>query len=193
MDNSGDELKDSNVLLKEIWVVPNLLSLLRIFLLPIIWLSFSSNNENVWLTFVLVTISGFSDYFDGFFAKKLNIRTKIGQILDPLADKLTFATLSVLLYYYRDLPIWVPVFIILKDSGILAFGFIMAKKYQVLAASNEVGRKTTVILFVALGLYIIKVQPFAEYLLYIGLAGVIISIFFYTANYLRIVKDGQKT
>ena len=67
--------------------IPNVLTISRLFLtFPlIIFLEINKNN----LVFTLIIIGGITDYFDGYFARKLNLKTKFGAIIDPLTDKIS--------------------------------------------------------------------------------------------------------
>ena len=78
--------------------IPNLLSALRIVMVPIMAVLFV-NGYPVWAVFVLF-LSGLSDFFDGKIARRFNQISPLGKILDPLADKLTQITVAVLLYIF---------------------------------------------------------------------------------------------
>lgn len=83
-------------LFKGCWTVPNLLSFLRIVMVPIFAVLFLKG-EFLWAMFVLA-LSGLSDFFDGKIARRFNQISALGKILDPIADKLTQITLAVLLF-----------------------------------------------------------------------------------------------
>ena len=74
--------------IKKVFNVPNLLSMLRIIIIfPFIYYFLI---DNYVISVVLIAISGLSDMFDGFIARRFNQITKVGMMLDPVADKLTF-------------------------------------------------------------------------------------------------------
>jgi len=83
-------------LFKGCWTIPNLLSVIRILLIPVFAVLFY-NQEYGWAILTLV-LSGLSDFFDGKIARKFNQISALGKILDPVADKLTQVTLAVLLF-----------------------------------------------------------------------------------------------
>ena len=83
-------------LFKGCWTIPNLLSVIRILLIPVFAVLFY-NQEYGWAVLTLV-LSGLSDFFDGKIARKFNQISALGKILDPVADKLTQVTLAVLLF-----------------------------------------------------------------------------------------------
>lgn len=78
--------------------IPTLLTLLRIALIPVLILVFYLPLENSrMLAAVIFMIAGFSDWLDGFLARKLNMMSRFGAFLDPVADKLMVATALVVL------------------------------------------------------------------------------------------------
>ncbi|MBQ7115386.1 MAG: CDP-alcohol phosphatidyltransferase family protein [Clostridia bacterium] len=83
-------------LFKGCWTIPNLLSVIRILLIPVFAVLFY-RQEYGWAVLTLV-LSGLSDFFDGKIARKFNQISALGKMLDPVADKLTQVTLAVLLF-----------------------------------------------------------------------------------------------
>ena len=83
-------------LFKGCWTIPNLLSVIRILLIPVFFFLFYKQ-EYGWAILTLV-LSGLSDFFDGKIARKFNQISALGKMLDPVADKLTQVTLAVLLF-----------------------------------------------------------------------------------------------
>lgn len=83
-------------LFKGCWTVPNLLSFLRIVMVPIFAVLFYQG-EFMWAIFVLF-LSGLSDFLDGKIARRFNQVSPLGKILDPIADKLTQITIAIMLF-----------------------------------------------------------------------------------------------
>lgn len=83
-------------LFENMWTVPNLLSAIRIILIPVFAVLFY-RDELVGAVIVLA-ISGISDFLDGKIARRFNQVSELGKILDPVADKLTQMTIAVVLY-----------------------------------------------------------------------------------------------
>ena len=98
---------------QELRTVPNLLSALRLLLVPV-FLYLILNNQN-WQAVVVLAIASITDYLDGYFARKFKQITRLGQLLDPAADRLyIFATL-VGLSIVGYIPIWLAAVIIARD------------------------------------------------------------------------------
>lgn len=77
--------------------IPNLLSVIRIALIPVFAVLFN-NGDYGWAVFVLA-LSGLSDFFDGKIARKFNQISALGKMLDPVADKLTQITIAIMFYF----------------------------------------------------------------------------------------------
>ena len=76
--------------------VPNLLSLIRIILIPVFGVLFY--HEHVLAAVIVLAVSGLTDLFDGKIARRFNQVSELGKILDPIADKLTQMTIAVVLF-----------------------------------------------------------------------------------------------
>jgi cardiolipin synthase len=97
----------------KIWSIPNLLTLLRIGLVPVFNYYFLKGDYGRALFFFVV--AGFTDFFDGILARLLKARTPLGAVLDPAADKLLMAVTFIVLAVAGALPIWMPVLVFAKD------------------------------------------------------------------------------
>lgn len=84
------------VLFTGCWTIPNLISLIRILLIPVFGVLFYRGYV-LWSVVVLL-ISGLTDFFDGKIARKFNQVSELGKLLDPIADKLTQITLAVVVF-----------------------------------------------------------------------------------------------
>lgn len=77
----------------------------------------------------LFWLAGFSDGVDGYLAKKFNWHTRLGALLDPVADKLLVAGLFITLAYTGDIPVWLATAVILRDvviiAGATAYNFLV--------------------------------------------------------------------
>lgn len=123
--------KKTSYLFTNVWTVPNLLSFIRILIVPLFAVLFYKG-QLIWAVVVLA-ISGLSDFFDGKIARRFNQVSELGKILDPIADKLTQATIAIMLFITffnaenRTLHLfaWVFLLFILKEMVMLIGGAIM--------------------------------------------------------------------
>lgn len=107
--------------------LPNAISLLRIALVaPILWLVLE--DSFAW-ALVLFWVAGFSDGLDGYLAKRFDWHSRLGALLDPVADKLLVAGLFITLAYTGDIPLWLAAVVILRDviivAGATAYNFLV--------------------------------------------------------------------
>ena len=107
------------------WTLPNVLSLVRLALVPV-FLVLVVQGHDVSALIVLV-ISSLTDYLDGILARRLNQVTRLGQLLDPAADRLfIFATL-IGLAIRGIVPWWLLAVIVLRDVALLVLGVVLAR------------------------------------------------------------------
>ena len=107
--------------------LPNAISLLRIALvLPILIFIVDGQYK---IALALFFFAGLSDGIDGYLAKRFEWHTRIGALLDPIADKLLVAGLFITLAYTGDIPVWLAAVVILRDvvivSGAMAYNFLV--------------------------------------------------------------------
>jgi cardiolipin synthase len=111
---------------QQLGTVPNLLSLLRLALVPV-FLVLILNGRNVEAIIVLA-VASITDYLDGYFARKLKQETRLGQLLDPAADRLyIFATL-IGLAIVGYIPLWLTIVVIARDVILLFTYPILASR-----------------------------------------------------------------
>ena len=108
--------------------IPNAITLLRMALVPVFLLLYLGGDPG-WALICFIA-AGFSDALDGFLARLLNQRSKLGTILDPIADKLLgLAALAVLVARAR-VPVWLLLLILFRD-GAIAVGAAIARSLHV--------------------------------------------------------------
>ncbi len=150
-------MKEKLAYLFENWkTVPNLLSFIRILLIPVFAVLFYKGHV-VWAAVVLA-ISGLSDMFDGKIARRFNQVSNLGKMLDPIADKLTIATIAVVLFLKfhqaQDSSIrafsWVFLLFIVKDIVMLLFGAFMISRGIHPGAAEIYGKVATAVFYVVM-------------------------------------------
>ena len=97
--------------------LPNLITLGRILLVPVIIWAITSGQMAV--AFVLFFIAGVSDAVDGFLAKRFDMRSEIGAMLDPLADKCLLVSIYVALGIAAEIPRWLVILVVSRDVIII--------------------------------------------------------------------------
>ncbi len=109
--------------LSQFAAVPNLLTLMRLFLIPFLVITILDGHLHV--AFVLFLVAGTSDAFDGLLARLLKQKTRLGQYLDPIADKMLLSTLFVLFTHVGVIPRYVTVLVFSRDVGILLISTLL--------------------------------------------------------------------
>jgi cardiolipin synthase (CMP-forming) len=102
---------------------PNLLTLMRLFIIPFLVIAILDSHYG--LAFSLFVLAGFSDGFDGLLARWLSQHTRLGQYLDPIADKLLLSTLFLVLTHMNLVPRYVTVLVFSRDFGILLISTLL--------------------------------------------------------------------
>lgn len=131
--------------------IPNLLTMLRIILVPIYLLVFFSDLDNRFLMAGLIfIIAGISDVLDGKIARKYDLITKLGIVLDPIADKMMIFAVLISYTVERIIPIWILIAIGLKELVMILGGIILYfHKGKQVVPSNIYGKMATVSFYVA--------------------------------------------
>ncbi|MCX7821335.1 MAG: CDP-alcohol phosphatidyltransferase family protein [Brevinematales bacterium] len=143
--------------MEKFWTIPNILSILRIVLIiPILnQLKIDTETSN-FLAFWLILVAYLTDFFDGLIARKFNMISNLGKILDPIGDKLLAITISAVLYINKKAPFYFFVLILSRDL-IISLGAMYAinVKGKILLPIFA-GKLTTAVLGVVLSLYPLK-------------------------------------
>jgi CDP-diacylglycerol--glycerol-3-phosphate 3-phosphatidyltransferase len=135
------------------WSVPNLISIVRIVLVPVfvvVLVAGADGGPLRWLATALFVLAISTDSLDGHLARSRNLVTDLGKILDPIADKALTGAALVVLSVLGELPWWVTVPILVREVGITVWRFAVLSK-RVIPASKG-GKTKTVLQSVAIAL-----------------------------------------
>lgn len=160
--------------------IPNLLSVARIVLaVPIYYLLSAQSNE---AALIVIVIAAVSDALDGYFARKLNLISDLGKILDPLADKACTTAGFLALSIFQGFPLWITLIVVGRDILIMLGAMFIIGKKNIVLPSNRIG-KITVFLIALTGLiYILRIEAIIFPLEILILIFVLLS----GINYLRV-------
>ncbi len=161
---------DSNAGSSRIWNLPNILTMLRIVLVPFfIWFLIldapglqAQNGPWRWAAAFVFAVAIYTDKLDGDIARSRGLVTDFGKIADPIADKLLIGSALVMLSLLQELPWWVTILILVREWGITALRFYVIR-YGVIPASRG-GKLKTVVQTVAIFLYILPLASLAPWL-----------------------------
>lgn len=173
--------------------LPNILATLRVLLAPLmLWFMVDQNNslfsgwDPSWFDYfagLIFVIASVTDFFDGFIARNWNQMTKLGAILDPLADKMLILAGFLGLLVMDRADVWA-VFLILTREFFITGLRVVAVAEGKKVASTMAGKVKTVVQMIAIG-FLIMDWPFGTELLWLAVALTIYSGYEYIRDYLR--------
>lgn len=164
---------------KTIWTIPNILSMVRILLIPVIVWLYVSKESYVWAGGLLL-VSGATDVVDGFIARKFNMISDLGKVLDPIADKLTQGVMLICLLRRFPLMALPLAMMVLKETFMSVTGLQVIRRTGKVISADWHGKVTTVLLYATMLLHIVWGDiPETQSALFIGAAMVMIAISFF--------------
>jgi CDP-diacylglycerol--glycerol-3-phosphate 3-phosphatidyltransferase len=129
---------------RDIWNIPNCLTIFRILLIPIfVFLLLSPTKFSSLLAVLVFSIASITDWLDGYLARRMGIVTNLGKFLDPVADKLLVNSALIMLVGLGRVPAWMAVVIIGREIAVTGLRSIASSEGIVIAAS-ELGKGKTV-------------------------------------------------
>ena len=162
-----------------VWTIPNVLSFFRLALVPV-FLAFVIAGEDALALLVLV-VSSATDFLDGWLARRLNQVSRLGQLLDPAADRLYIVAALIGLAWREVIPWWLVAVIVARDVMLAVLGVILANHGFGPLPVHHLGKVATFCLFCALPLLMLgeAFDVLAPYSLPLGWAFALWGAFLY--------------
>ncbi|MGW8065030.1 CDP-diacylglycerol--glycerol-3-phosphate 3-phosphatidyltransferase [Streptomyces ziwulingensis] len=175
----GGKLAAAAVNQASVWNVANLLTMLRLLLVPgfVALMLGNGGYDPAWRSFAWAAfaIAMITDLFDGHLARTYNLVTDFGKIADPIADKAIMGAALVCLSALGDLPWWVTAVILGRELGITVLRFVVIR-YGVIPASRG-GKLKTLTQGVAVGMYVLALTgPLATLRFWVMAAAVVLTV-----------------
>jgi CDP-diacylglycerol--glycerol-3-phosphate 3-phosphatidyltransferase len=178
------------MIIRELMQIPNLLSLSRIFIAPVIgyyiWLD---NPTASAIAAVLMFLAGITDGLDGYMARRLGQVSNLGVALDPICDKIMAAIIVIFVLLFRDFPFWLVAIILGRDLGIMILGSILLRGRDLTLPSNLSGKYAFGCIASLLFSYIIRYDFGIQLFLYPSLILLATSTIGYTRVFLAVRRD----
>jgi CDP-diacylglycerol--glycerol-3-phosphate 3-phosphatidyltransferase len=134
------------------WNLPNVITVVRILLAPLfVWMLLADDGKDGWLRWAaaaLFILAIATDGVDGAIARRRNLVTELGKLLDPIADKILTGGALIALSILGELPWWVTIVILVREVGITIYRFVVIRQ-GVIAASRG-GKIKTIVQSVAI-------------------------------------------
>ena len=156
---------ESTPVSSRVLTIPNLLSFFRLALVPVFLVLVIGRQDAAAL--VVLIVSSVTDFLDGYLARRLNQVSRLGQLLDPAADRLYIFAALIGLAWRDLLPWWLVAVIVGRDVMLLVLGIVLASHGYGPLPVHHLGKVATFALFVALPVLMLGeaftvLQPFAQ-------------------------------
>ena len=186
-----------------VWTIPNVLSFFRLALVPVfLWLIVTGEDG---LALLVLVVSSVTDFLDGWLARRLNQMSRLGQLLDPAADRLYIFAALIGLCWREVIPWWLFLVIVARDVMLAILGVILANHGYGPLPVHHLGKVATFCLFWALPLLMLgeAYAPLAPFSLPLGWAFALWGAFLYwwagvvyireTARVIRLPADDRRS
>jgi cardiolipin synthase len=159
-------------------------------MIPIFCVIYFSHTEFSFIIAVIVFLAaGITDILDGFIARKYNLKTELGAILDPLADKLMIITVLFCLYYESIIPLWIFILVLVKETLMIGFAASMVKKYKEVIHANYSGKAATFLFYVSITMMVFN-ETAGRDIIYFA---VIAALFALVNYFMEFIKYNRRT
>ena len=177
---------------QRILTIPNILSCFRILLIPfIIWVYCA--REHYLLASGIVLLSGISDTVDGFIARRFNMVTDIGKVLDPVADKLTQAAMIFCLIFRFRGMLYLLIMLIAKELIQGLMGLWVLRSTGNIYSAKWYGKLCTWVLYIVMMIHMLfpDIDPTLSGMLMLACAAaMLLSLVMYVLRYLTLLGRG---
>ncbi len=152
------------------YALPNILTVLRLVFLPfIIYFLYKTTRTSDIIALGLMVLAGVTDYFDGYFARKLGKTSDVGRMLDPLIDKISVGLTMIVLAQVKGLPYWYVGIVIARDLFLLFTGTMVISRHRLVVESNLLGKWTSTLFALVIITFTLNV-PVIKYVFMYGSA-----------------------
>lgn len=167
-----------------IFTLPNALSLFRLFTVPVVVVLLLAHADLP--AAVLFVVAAVTDFLDGRLARRAG-PTRLGRILDPLADRLMLSSVAVVLAIRGLLPAWAVAILVGRDLLTLVGSLLLGSRIRV----NRVGKAATALLMVAVALVVVSPGTIGEIVFYAGFGLSVVAGVMYAGKVRSILSGGE--
>lgn len=129
-----------------VYSVANLITVVRLLMVPVFFSVLLRDSERSRMAaFIIYAAAASTDWIDGQIARRTHTVTTVGKIIDPLVDRLLLASGVLGLYIIDELPLWVPIVLVLRDVYLL-YGSYVLERHRILLDVTYIGKITTAVL-----------------------------------------------
>ncbi len=183
--------------IKDLVAIPNILCYLRIIMVGVFLYIYNTaiSQNDYYIAMLVVMVAGITDFLDGRIARKFNMITDLGKVIDPVADKLMqFAMLITLTFNVKNMYM-LTIYLIIKEVVLALIAFIILKtKGRRLNGAKWYGKVCTAVLYVVMLVFVAVPQLNAylrNALLIVCAAAITLSFVMYIRLYIIMIKDSR--
>ena len=176
-----EKSEQHDVIMEEVYLnLPNSLTLLRILLIPVfVWFFSESSPDRALAAGLVFACAAFTDFLDGYLARKSGQITNLGKLLDPVADKLLVASGLILLVQFQRVAVWLAIVMIAREMIVTGARVVAAKEGFVVPADSlgkfkVIGQIGGILCLILQGVWVQSEGPLAT----IGTGLLYIALFF---------------
>ena len=159
--------------LRDLAAPPNLVTLVRIALVPVALVLLAAD-QRLW-ALAAMAVMFVSDGLDGYLARRLDRITELGKVLDPAADKIAVAAVLIFLVAAGEFPLWALLLVVARDVAIVMGGVVMAKMSRTVPPALMAGKVAAVVLALVVIVFVADVRALEPAALALCVAAVVSS------------------
>lgn len=125
--------------------IPNILTTIRFLAIPVLAWAILAGDSHKTMAFIMFVSIWLTDLLDGYIARHFNQVSDFGKVFDPFVDKVFQLTTAIMMFISHRLPLWVPVFIGVKELLLIIGGFILYRRWQIVVYARWYGKLATVL------------------------------------------------
>lgn len=166
--------------------IPNYLTLFRFFLIPVFIYTFY-NYSNYLLPFSIFILAGITDMLDGYIARKNSTVTKLGKLLDPLADKFMLLSVLFVLTDRKLIPVWIIIVVLVKELFLIVGSGVLYRK-NIITEASWYGKLSTVLFYMAIIITVFINDLIGTYVLIAAVISTLYAGIRYAVHYFKVTK-----
>ncbi len=180
--------------IKDAFVIPNILCYIRIILIPIFVITYvrATTLKDYYIAAAIIIISGLTDFADGYIARRFNMITEIGKLIDPIADKLSqAAVLFVLMIKIKYMYLFVIIFVI-KELFMAINTYVLFRRGKKLDGAQWYGKVSTAVFYSTMVVIILMPrlgEIWVNTLVVISAAFMLLSLVMYGIEFSKMYKE----
>ena len=169
--------------------IPNALTIFRLVLIPgFVYYYFSSMPNGDRIAIVLFVAAGVTDILDGFIARRCNLITRLGTVLDPLADKLMLLTVLISITMKNQISFWIIIVVAIKETLLILGAITLFNDHDIVVPANRFGKLSTIAFYIAVIAVAFDI-PYSKVMLDGFVAITILALVVYANCYINIKRQ----